>query len=72
MAKKDAAQAEADKCNKKLSLARRLVSALDSEEKRWSTSIEELSGKLNVLVGDVLISSAFISYAGPFSKQFRT
>lgn len=31
-AKKDAAQAEADACNKKLSLARRLVSALDSEE----------------------------------------
>jgi dynein heavy chain len=71
-AKKDAAQAEADACNKKLSLARRLVSALDSEEKRWATSIDDLSAKLNVLVGDVLISASFISYAGPFSKQFRT
>lgn len=71
-AKKEAAQQQADACNKKLSLARRLVSALDSEEKRWATSIEELRVKLNVLVGDVLISAAFISYAGPFSKQFRT
>lgn len=70
-AKKEAAQQQADNCNKKLSLARRLVSALDSEEKRWSTSIEELTLKLNVLVGDVLISAAFISYAGPFSKNFR-
>ena len=70
-AKKDSAQAEADRCNKKLSLARRLVSALDSEEKRWGTSIEDLSARLGVLVGDVLIASAFISYAGPFSKQFR-
>ena len=71
-AKKEAAQAEADKCNKKLSLARRLVSALDSEEKRWEFSIQELTSKLDVLVGDVLLSAAFISYAGPFSKQFRT
>jgi dynein heavy chain len=71
-AKKDAAQAEADACNRKLSLARRLVSALDSEEKRWDTSIQELSAKLDVLVGDVLISASFISYAGPFSKQYRT
>lgn len=70
-AKKDAAQAEADRCNKKLSLARRLVSALGSEETRWSNSIDELNAKLSVLIGDVLISAAFISYAGPFSKQFR-
>ena len=71
-AEKESAQALADACNKKLSLAKRLVSALDSEEKRWATSIDDLALKLNVLVGDILLSAAFISYAGPFSKQFRT
>ena len=70
-AEKESAQALADACNKKLSLARRLVSALDSEEKRWGTSIEDLTQKLGVLAGDILISAAFISYAGPFSKLFR-
>jgi dynein heavy chain len=70
-AKKDAAQAEADTCNRKLSLAQRLVSALGSEKKRWGDSIEDLKGKLGFLVGDVLMASGFISYAGPFSKIFR-
>jgi len=30
-----------------------------------------MGDKLKVLVGDVLIASAFASYIGPFSKKYR-
>jgi dynein heavy chain len=30
-----------------------------------------LDEQLKVIVGDVLISSSFVSYAGPFNKNFR-
>ena len=54
-----------------LSLARRLVNALGSEKDRWGSSIVSLDAQIKVVVGDVLISAAFISYCGPFTKPFR-
>jgi len=70
-AEKQAAIDEADRCNRKLDLAQRLVSALGSEKIRWADSIVRLGEQLDVVVGDILISAAFVSYAGPFSKTLR-
>jgi dynein heavy chain len=70
--KKTAAVNEAARCAKRLDLAQRLVSALGSEKARWAGSIIELEANLEVIVGDVLLASAFVSYAGPFNKKFRT
>jgi dynein heavy chain len=52
-------------------LAQRLIAALGSENERWAQSIVLLDSNLKVIVGDVLMASAFISYAGPFNKSFR-
>ena len=69
---KNDAIAESDRCTLKLNLAQRLVNALGSEKDRWGGSIERLGKEIDVIVGDVLLAAAFISYTGPFSKGLRT
>lgn len=71
MAKKQAAVDKAEYCAERLSRANRLVNALGAEKDRWSNSIITLGKELEVVLGDVLIASAFVSYVGPFSKKFR-
>ena len=44
---------------------------MGSENERWAKSIVVLDEQLKVIVGDVLMASAFVSYAGPFNKSFR-
>jgi dynein heavy chain len=71
MDEKNNAIAAAEKCEKKMNLAQRLVGALGSELDRWSQSIIDLGEYLKVIIGDVLLASAFVSYVGPFNKKFR-
>jgi len=71
MDEKNAAEAEAAKCARRLDSAQRLVNALGSESERWNQAIVDLGEKLIVITGDVLLASAFVSYVGPFNKKFR-
>ena len=64
-------QAEADKTNKTIELANRLVGGLASENVRWFESIENFKKQAITLPGDVLLVTAFISYLGSFTKQYR-
>lgn len=68
---KEAAEAEAAKCAQKLDLAQRLVNALGSESTRWAQSIVDLDKSIDLITGDVLLASSFVSYVGPFSKTLR-
>lgn len=71
MATKQAAMDEKARCERKLGLATRLMNALGAEQERWAQSIEDLGELLKVIIGDVLLASAFVSYVGPFNKKFR-
>ena len=71
MNEKETAMREAEKCENKLLLANRLVSALGSEQDRWAQSIIDKGAALEVIIGDVLLASSFVSYVGPFNKTFR-
>lgn len=71
MDEKNAAEAEAMKCARRLDSAQRLVNALGSESERWNQAIIDLGEKIIVITGDVLLASAFVSYVGPFNKKFR-
>ena len=61
----------ADKTNKVISLANRLINGLASENVRWSKSVETLKQQEKTLVGDVLMVASFISYLGYFTRPYR-
>ena len=51
----------------KLDLAQRLTRALADENVRWAEGVGRLKSEKELLIGDVLLASAFISYIGPFT-----
>ncbi|XP_015596133.2 dynein beta chain, ciliary [Cephus cinctus] len=64
-------QKEADATNATIELANRLVGGLASENVRWADSVANFMQQASTLPGDVLLVTAFISYVGCFTKQFR-
>ncbi|XP_068084396.1 dynein beta chain, ciliary [Anabrus simplex] len=64
-------QEEADATNRTIQLANRLVGGLASENVRWAESVANFLKQGATLPGDVLLITAFISYVGCFTKQFR-
>jgi len=65
------AEAEAKFYSDRLDLANRLLNALGSENERWGGIIKDIQAEVDVIVGNVLMAAAFISYIGPFSKTMR-
>ncbi|XP_066519810.1 dynein axonemal heavy chain 11 isoform X1 [Hoplias malabaricus] len=64
-------QDEVNRTNKTIELANRLVKGLESENVRWAHSVAQYRVQEATLCGDVLLTAAFISYAGSFSKRYR-
>lgn len=49
----------------------RLIQGLAGEKLRWEATIDELDIKYENLIGDCLLSAAFMSYCGPFPSDYR-
>ncbi|XP_035496799.2 dynein axonemal heavy chain 10-like [Scophthalmus maximus] len=64
-------QKEAELMERRLIAADKLISGLSSENERWTQDLEELKQRRVRLLGDCLISAAFLSYEGAFSWDFR-
>ncbi|KAM4689042.1 dynein axonemal heavy chain 11 [Discoglossus pictus] len=64
-------QEEVNRTNTTIELANRLVKGLESENIRWSESIKKFEVQEQTLCGDVLLTAAFVSYVGSFSKRYR-
>ncbi|XP_059165934.1 dynein axonemal heavy chain 10-like isoform X2 [Physella acuta] len=71
MTEKQALEEEARIMERRLIAADKLISGLGSENIRWSKDLEDLKQKRVQLLGDCLVSSAFLSYVGAFSWEFR-
>jgi dynein heavy chain len=48
-----------------------LLHALAGEESRWTAQSKEFDSQIQRLTGDCAVASAFVSYLGPFNKEFR-
>ncbi|XP_033947329.1 dynein axonemal heavy chain 10 [Pseudochaenichthys georgianus] len=64
-------QEEAGLMERRLIAADKLISGLSSENERWTQDLEELKQRRVRLLGDCLVSAAFLSYVGAFSSDFR-
>uniref|UniRef100_A0A8D1TE77 AAA+ ATPase domain-containing protein n=1 Tax=Sus scrofa TaxID=9823 RepID=A0A8D1TE77_PIG len=65
-------QQEAEVTAGTISLANRLVSVrLASENVRWAEAVQSLKQQERQLCGDVLLTAAFVSYLGFFTKKYR-
>ncbi|KAG1662035.1 Dynein heavy chain, cytoplasmic [Nymphon striatum] len=48
-----------------------LLKSLSSERERWMAGSETFKNQMSTIVGDVLLSAAFLAYAGYFDQQLR-
>lgn len=55
----------------KLERAAMLVENLSGEALRWGESVVELDAAYELLPGNCLLSTAFVSYLGPFVTVYR-
>jgi len=71
VAKMDFLAHEMEVCSMKLGNATKLIDGLGGEKDRWAETVAELTLKYDLLPGDSLIAAGMVSYAGPFTSQFR-
>ncbi|KAJ3097005.1 Dynein heavy chain 5, axonemal [Phlyctochytrium planicorne] len=71
IAQRQALQADADSCKRKMNAATALISGLKGEKDRWTIQSKEFAERIGRLVGDVILAVAFLSYSGPFNQTFR-
>ncbi|XP_059938624.1 dynein axonemal heavy chain 9 isoform X1 [Mesoplodon densirostris] len=64
-------QHEAEVTAGTISLANRLVGGLASENVRWTEAVQNFKQQERKLCGDILLTAAFISYLGFFTKKYR-
>lgn len=72
VAAKKKVEDEAQELIDQLGLANRLTNGLADENKRWNINVVTMKDERNTMIGDALISAAFVSYIGPFNYIFRT
>jgi len=69
--KRDELQTNASETEARLVRAEQLISGLGGEQVRWSKELEQLNLDRDNLIGNVLIASGIVAYAGPYTAVYR-
>lgn len=64
-------QDQADLCEARVDRAAKLTSALGEEQIAWTQHVKDLDLQLDQIIGDVILSSACVTYIGPFNSHYR-
>jgi dynein heavy chain len=72
VAKQEQLQKDMDMCVVKLANANKLIEGLGGEKDRWTETVGKLTEEYELLPGDSLVAAGMVSYAGPFTGEYRT
>ncbi|CAG8454634.1 4044_t:CDS:10, partial [Ambispora gerdemannii] len=62
---------EMEQVKNKVDRSLTLLGSLSSEKERWETGSQAFETQMGTIVGDVLLSAAFLAYGGYFDQQYR-
>ncbi|CAJ1398655.1 unnamed protein product [Effrenium voratum] len=71
IAKQESLQHDMAVCEIKLERAHKLIGGLGGEKARWGDNVVKLTEQLQLLPGDCIIAAGMVSYAGPFTSEYR-
>lgn len=66
-----AIKTEMDRVQSKVDRSMTLLQSLSSEQERWDSGSKTFEVEMATIVGDVLISAAFLAYSGFFDQHYR-
>lgn len=67
----EAIKGEMERVESKVDRSMKLLESLSSEKTRWENGSRTFDTEMGTIVGDVLLSAAFLAYAGFFDQQYR-
>lgn len=66
-----AIKSEMERVQTKVDRSMTLLESLSSEKERWETGSKTFETEMSTIVGDVLLSAAFLAYGGYFNQHYR-
>ncbi|KIY66037.1 dynein heavy chain protein 1 [Cylindrobasidium torrendii FP15055 ss-10] len=66
-----AIKAEMQRVESKVDRSMKLLDSLSSERVRWESGSRAFDAEMSTIVGDVLLSAAFLAYGGFFDQHYR-
>lgn len=66
-----AIKTEMERVQSKVNRSMKLLESLSSERSRWESGSRTFEAEMSTIVGDVLLSAAFLAYGGFFDQHYR-